>query len=79
MKIKLNTIEDVKNFVNICSHYEGDIDVRQDRHIVDGKSVLGVFSLNLLDPVKVIIESESEGSKVAFYKDIEKWKEMTVS
>lgn len=74
MIIKLNTIEDVNYFVSICSHYEVDIDVRQDHHIVDGKSILGIFSLNLLEPVKVIIDSEDDNSKIDFYKDIERWK-----
>lgn len=73
MKIKLNTIEDIKTFVNICSKYcDSDIDVIQDRHIVDGKSILGIFSLNLLEPVKVIINSENDNSKMSFYRDIKK-------
>lgn len=75
MKIKLNTVEDIKTFVDICSKYcDSNIEARQDRHIVDGKSILGMFSLNLLEPVKVIIDSENDNDKMAFYNAIQQWK-----
>lgn len=75
MIIKLKTIEDVKNFVSICGKYhDAEIDVKQGRQIISGKSILGIFSLNLLDSLKVIIDSENENSKVGFYNNIQKWK-----
>ena len=75
MKIKLNTIKDVNDFVEISSTYhEADISVKQDRYIVNGKSILGIFSLNILEPVRVIIDSENENDKIAFYNTIQKWK-----
>lgn len=75
MTIELKTIQDVKNFVEISSKYhDSEIDVRQGRHVVDGKSILGIFSLNLLDAIKVIIDSENDNSKIAFYNNIQKWK-----
>ncbi len=75
MDIKLNSISDAKDFVNICSKYhDSEIDVKQGRHVVDGKSILGIFSLNLLEPVKVIIDSEKDSSKTSFYNNIKKWK-----
>ena len=74
MEIKLNTISDVKDFVEISSKYhDSEIVIKQNRYRVDGKSILGIFSLNLLEPVKVIIDSENENSKIAFYNNIEKW------
>lgn len=73
--IKLNTIEDVNNFVSICSKYDdGEIDVKQNRQIINGKSILGIFSLNLMESLRVIIDSENDNSKIAFYGEIEKWK-----
>lgn len=75
MIIKLNTIEDVKKFTNICTHYhDADIDVKQGGQIIDGKSILGIFSLNLVEPVKVIMDSENDNSKIGFYDEIQKWK-----
>ena len=74
MTIELKTIQDVKDFVEISSTYhDSEIVVKQNRYRVDGKSILGIFSLNLLEPVKVIIDSENENSKIAFYNNIEKW------
>lgn len=75
MKIELKTIQDVKSFVEISSkYYDIDIVVKQGRYKVDGKSILGIFSLNLLEPVKVIIESNNSNSKISFYNNIQKWK-----
>lgn len=75
MTIKLNTIEDVKNFVSICSKYDdGEIDVKQGRQVINGKSILGIFSLNLMEPLKVIIDSESDTANIDFYVEISKWK-----
>lgn len=74
MKIKLNTIDDVKNFVKICEQYkECSIDVKQGRWVIDGKSILGVFSLNLIENLNVTIDTENKSSEFNFYKDIEKW------
>lgn len=76
MKIKLETIEDVHNFVSICSKYHGcNIDVKQGRQIINGKSILGIFSLNLLESMNVVIDSGDDNSKIGFYNNIQKWKE----
>lgn len=76
MKIKLSTVSDVSEFVNICSTYHNaNIDVKQGRHVINGKSILGVFSLNLLEPLNVEIEVEKADSRTKFIKDIERWRE----
>ena len=75
MKISINTIEKAKEFVSICSKYnDGDVLVKQNQYVVDGKSILGIFSLNLVEPVKVIMDSENDNSKIGFYNNIQKWK-----
>lgn len=75
MKININTIEKAKEFVSICSKYHDvDILVKQNKYAVDGKSILGIFSLNLVEPVKVIMDSENDNSKIGFYGEIQKWK-----
>lgn len=74
MKIKLNTISDVNNFSKVCSeYYEGNIDVKQGRQIVDGKSILGIFSLNLMEPVNVDINTDEKDTEHDFYNLIKKW------
>lgn len=75
MTIELKTIQDVKDFVEISSKYhDSDIVAKQGRYIVDGKSILGIFSLNLLEPMVVIADSENDNLKISFYNTIEKWK-----
>lgn len=75
MQINISTIENAKEFVSLCNKYhEEDIIVKQNRYVVDGKSILGIFSLNLLEPIKVIIDSENDNSKIDFYNNIKKWK-----
>ena len=49
--IKLSLTENVKAFVNIVSRYPYDVDLRAGRHVVDAKSILGIFSLDLSKPV----------------------------
>lgn len=54
MIVKLNTIDKVKNFVNITSRFDDAIDVSTGRFMVDGKSILGLFSLDLSKPLQVV-------------------------
>ena len=51
--IILNSINDVKEFVNIVSKYDFDIDLTSGRYVVDAKSIMGIFSLNLSKAIKV--------------------------
>lgn len=75
MTIELRTIQEVKEFVKISSKYhDSDIIAKQGKYKVNGKSILGIFSLNLLEPVKVIIDSDYDNSKISFYNNIQKWR-----
>lgn len=58
-KIRLSTIEDVRNFVNIVARYEGDIDLSSGRYVVDAKSIMGIFSLDLLKPIELTAHCEN--------------------
>ena len=58
-KIKLDTIEKVKKFVGIVDTFENDIDLIEKRYIVNAKSVMGIFSLDLTNPLEVIIRNAS--------------------
>ena len=55
MKIKLSTANDVKELVNASMLCPYQIDVKHGRYIVDGKSIMGLFSLNLSEPLTVMI------------------------
>ncbi len=56
--IALSSINDVKNFVNIVSRYDYDIDLSSGRYVVDAKSIMGIFSLDLSKLIKVEIHSD---------------------
>lgn len=57
--IKLNTLEDVRKFVNIVTAFEGEIDLKSGRYTVDAKSIMGIFSLDLLSPVEMTIHCDN--------------------
>ena len=56
--IRLSTIADVRDFVNIVAKSEVDIDLASGRYLVDGKSIMGIFSLDLLSPIKLTAHSD---------------------
>ena len=58
VKIRLSTIADVRDFVNILAKTEIDIDLCSGRYVVDGKSIMGIFSLDLLNPIQLTAHDE---------------------
>lgn len=56
--IKLSSIEDVRNFVNIVAKYDMDIDLVSGRYVVDAKSIMGIFSLDLLKPIALTAHAD---------------------
>ena len=56
--LKLSLVENVNTFVNIVSRYPFDMDLRAGRHVVDAKSILGIFSLDLSKPISLEIYSD---------------------
>ena len=53
--IRLSLVENVNKFVNIVSRYPFEMDLRAGRHVVDAKSILGIFSLDLSKPISLEI------------------------
>ena len=56
--IKLSEINDVYTLVNTLVAYNGDVDLESGRYIVDGKSLLGIFSLDLMSPITLNAHSD---------------------
>lgn len=56
--LRLSLVENVNTFVNIVSRYPFDMDLRAGRHVVDAKSILGIFSLDLSKPITLEIYSD---------------------
>lgn len=57
-EIMLSSIEDVKKFVNLVNTYDFDVDLVSGRYVVDAKSIMGIFSLDLSNKIKVEIQSD---------------------
>lgn len=62
--VQLSSIDDVKDFVKAASQFTTDIDLVSGRYIIDAKSILGIFSLDLGQPVKVRIADDKEAPQV---------------
>lgn len=60
--IVLSSITDVKNFVNIVNKYDFEVDLVSGRYVVDAKSIMGIFSLDLGKPIRVEVHTESPES-----------------
>ena len=59
MLIKLSTVADIRDFVNevILTTYE--VDLVQGRYVIDAKSIMGIFSLDLLSPITLKAHTEN--------------------
>ena len=59
VKITLSMAESVKKFVNVVNRYPFDIDLRSGRFVIDAKSILGIFSLDLSKPIVMEVHSDT--------------------
>ena len=59
VRISLNSIDKVKSFVNDLTKYDEDFDLVSGRYVIDAKSIMGIFSLDLSKPIDLNIHSES--------------------
>ncbi len=53
--VSLNSIEKVKEFVNLINTFEGDFDLVSERYVIDAKSIMGIFSLDISNPLRLDI------------------------
>jgi hypothetical protein len=70
MKIVLGNIQDVREFVNRVVMVEYEVDLSQGRYLIDAKSIMGIFSLDLLSPITVIAHTDYAGD---FFESIERF------
>ena len=62
--ISLNSIDKVKSFVNDITKFDYDFDLVSGRYVIDAKSIMGIFSLDLSKPIDLNIHAEEEVEKV---------------
>ena len=59
VKISLNSIDKVKAFVNEVTKYDAEFDLVSGRYVIDAKSIMGIFSLDLSKPIDLAIHTEN--------------------
>lgn len=67
--IKLPTVEAVRTFVDVVRKYDADIDLSSGRYIVDAKSIMGIFSLDLINPIKLTAHMDNTDALFEEIKD----------
>ena len=63
-KIKLDTVEKVKGFVSLVAPLEGDIDIVSERYVIDAKSIMGIFSLDLSKTLELKVYDAATAERV---------------
>lgn len=64
VKISLNSIDKVKSFVNDITKFESDFDLVSGRYVIDAKSIMGIFSLDLSKDIDLNIHDSSEMDQI---------------
>lgn len=59
VQISLNSIDKVKSFVNEVSRFDTEFDLVSGRYVIDAKSIMGIFSLDISKPIDLNIHAES--------------------
>ncbi len=70
MKIKLTNVKDIREFVNSVILVDYDVDLVQGRYTIDAKSIMGIFSLDLLSPITLVAHTNNAES---FFEKIAKF------
>ena len=64
VQISLNSIDKVKSFVNTINLMDCDFDLISGRYVIDAKSIMGIFSLDLSKPIGLAIHAETDVDKI---------------
>ena len=59
VQISLNSIDKVKSFVNIVNKYDFDVELISGKYVIDAKSIMGIFSLDLSKPINLNIHADA--------------------
>ena len=64
VKISLNSIHKVKAFVNEVTKFDSDFDLVSGRYVIDAKSIMGIFSLDLSKPIDLNIHNDAQADNI---------------
>lgn len=57
-KIMLSNVQDIRDFVKIVIMTDYEVDLVQGRYVIDAKSIMGIFSLDLLSPITLVAHTD---------------------
>ena len=61
VRVCLDSIDKVKGFVNDISRFNTDFDLISGRYVIDAKSIMGIFSLDLSNPIQLVAHTDEPG------------------
>ncbi len=62
VQVNINSIDKVKTFVNTVTAFDAEFDLISGRFVIDAKSIMGIFSLDLSKPVTLKIYNDDDSS-----------------
>jgi phosphotransferase system HPr-like phosphotransfer protein len=64
IKVNINSIDKVKKFVNVITLFDNDFDLVAGRYVIDAKSIMGIFSLDLSQDLELVIQRDNDLDKI---------------
>lgn len=64
VRISINSIDKVKSFVNEVTKFDSDFDLVSGRYVIDAKSIMGIFSLDLSKPIDLNIHNDAQADDI---------------
>jgi len=64
VKVSLNSIDKVKSFVNDISGFNAEFDLVSGRYVIDAKSIMGIFSLDISKPINLNIHTDDNVDEI---------------
>ena len=68
VSIRLSTVQEIRDFVDTTARIDEDIDLLSGRYVVDAKSIMGIFSLDLLNPITMTVMADNADEIIAKFE-----------
>lgn len=62
--VNINSIDKVKRFVSAITSFDNDFDLVCDRYVIDAKSIMGIFSLDISKPIDLIVHTDADDEDI---------------